>query len=115
MAPSCRSPVLMILTLGGLWLGGCADSSSSTEKVPQVVFVCQESGEVFIGPARPTPAVHPHTGRATIMPGLYSPQKKAWIAAPPLETQQRAAANSNQPEASRLQREGPIPETAIPF
>lgn len=115
MSCSERSVLIAIAVAASLATGGCGSSASSQPEVPRVVFVCKESGEVFVGPARATPAVHPVTGKATIMPGLYSPQKQVWMAAPPLETQQRSAAQSTNPAASRLQREGPIPDTAIPF
>lgn len=114
---SCPGRIVLIASAvaASLTSGGCGGSLGSPPEVPRVVFVCKESGEVFVGPARPTPAVHPVTGKATIMPGLYSPQKQVWMAAPPLETQQRSAAQSTNPAASRLQREGPIPDTATPF
>ena len=94
---------------------GCTGSTDAVQPLADMVFVCKESGEVFIGQPRPTPAPHPETGRETVMPGLYSPAKKTWIAGPPLETLQRAAGGPVGTKQQPLLRDGPIPETATPF
>lgn len=94
---------------------GCNNSSDTGQQLADMVFVCKESGEVFVGKPRPTPAPHPVTGRETVMPGLYSPAKKSWIAGPPLDTLQRAQGGPVGTKQQPLLRDGPIPETATPF
>ncbi len=75
------------------------------------VFVCRESGELFVGKVRPTPALHPTSGKATLLPGLYDVEHKRWVTAPPFEQQQRLQQSGKQ--AARLLRQGPIPDSAI--
>ena len=49
------------------------------------VYICSESKEVFLLPEQQTPAIHPQTGKATLMPGLYCEKCQKWQAAPPRE------------------------------
>jgi hypothetical protein len=65
-----------------LWMtarDGAAQSSS------QVTYVCSETGVVIVGPAQQEPAVHPETGRRTLLRGVYCPQCGKWYRAPSSE------------------------------
>lgn len=106
--------LVVIVAAGGLisWqLRGSDQSAPVTQdELEDAVFVCRESGAVFVGKVRPTPATHPSTGKPTLMPGLYDTRKQAWVAAPPFELQQkqRTVGQGGQP----LERTGPIPPDA---
>lgn len=95
-----------------------ADHSApvQSEELATVVFVCRESGEVFVGKVRATPAMHPVTGRPTLMPGLYAPDQQKWVAGPSFEELQRATPLMKSAKGKTpLLREGPIPPTAVPI
>ncbi len=119
MSRSVWGMLAVVIAATGMGLGWLIWSGTGARPAPKpepVVFVCRESGEVFTGTPRPTPAVHPQTGQATLMPGLYDPVKQVWVTGPPLEVQQRAASKPNAaPGKSRLLREGPLPENATPL
>ena len=106
------------LTLGG-WLissqltGGMQSAPVTQEELADAVFICQESGELFAGKVRPTPAAHPATGKLTLLPALYCPKCQRWESAPGLEQQQRAALTLKCAKTkAELQRTGPIPDQA---
>ncbi len=112
------------LALAGIVAGGwlislqlqSADSSSPVlaEELATAVFVCRESGEIFVGKVRTTPAVHPKTGRPTLMPGLYAPDQQKWVAGPSFEELQRSTPEMKSAKTKTpLLREGPIPATAV--
>lgn len=106
--------MVVIVAAGALisWQLRSPDQSApvSQEELDDAVFVCRDSGDVFIGKVRPTPATHPATGKPTLMPGLYDTRQQAWVAAPPFELQQRQRpmGQGGQP----LERQGPIPPDA---
>lgn len=52
---------------------------------PSTVYVCRNSGDLFIGRGPSGPQIHPETGLATLFPGLYCPQCDDWKTSPPPE------------------------------
>ncbi|MBI1344773.1 hypothetical protein GC163_00640 [bacterium] len=117
-----RDPRIWI-TVVGLALGGWLISSQlsggprslpvTQDELADAVFLCRESGELFAGKVRPTPALHPITGKETLLPALYCPKCQQWEAAPALEQQQRAAMVLKCAKTkAALERTGPVPETA---
>lgn len=81
-----------------------------TEEIPVVVYVCDETGDVFQGRARAVPVENPLTGRATLRLGLYCPQCQEWRVAPPMEALQQARQRPLCPkDRTPLELEGPIP------
>jgi len=111
------------LALGGVVCGGwlivrAMDGDRSTpaskDELPRMVFVCRESQELFVGPARATPAKHPATDRPTLMPGLYCAKCQTWHAGPPSDAAARAPEKVLCPKTRAvLLREGPMPKDAI--
>lgn len=100
---------LLLCVVGALW--GCGGDVE--RQPPAVVFVDRETGRTFSGPARPTPAVDPATGRATLMPGLFCPQCGRWYAAPPWEQLQRMPGGFRCPRhGAPLEPFGPVPPDA---
>jgi len=69
----------MFLMAAGL---GCSRPKEISEAAA-AVYVCRDTGTVFSGPLKPTPAVNPATGQATLVRGLYCRQCQKWRAAPP--------------------------------
>lgn len=111
---SYRLPVTIVLVvLSGWFLWGRMGSAPretpvDAEDLETIVFVCRESGELFVGKVRPTPAAHPATGRPTLMPGLYDSKSQRWVAGPPLEQWQRQPPRPG----STMQPTGPLPAEA---
>ena len=115
--------------LHGLWLAiglgvsavlvmGCGGSESEarqpTESDSVTVFVCRESGDVFVGSTQPTPAQNPKTGKASLMRGLYCPQCQKWYAGPPLDELQRKRGGGLCPKDRKtpMRLDGPVPDSA---
>lgn len=112
---------LIGLMFGG-WLissqltGGMRSAPVTQDELADAVFICRESGELFAGKVRPTPAAHPTTGQPSLMPALYCPKCEKWEEAPGLEQQQRSALTLKCAKTkAALQRTGPVPPTAIPI
>lgn len=80
------------------------------EERPERVFVCRESGDVFVLRAQESVETHPRTGKTTLMPGLYCAQCGKWRASPPLAVlQQSESARQCPVHHVPLQCEGPLP------
>ena len=63
--------------------------------------------------SRETPAIHPDTGKRTLVPALYCATCRKWYPAPPLEALQRNPAASKCPKGhGKLATEGPWPEAS---
>ncbi len=92
-------------------LAGCADESAVVEPPTEMVFVDVESGSpVTAPPSTDLPALHPETGRRTLMPGLYCPQCRQWHPAPPLEELQRNPEARQCPKCgAAMSADGPAP------
>lgn len=50
-----------------------------------VVFVCRDTGILFLTRDPSMPQIHPDTDRATLWPGLYCPNCEQWTPAPPMD------------------------------
>lgn len=117
-----RETSLTFMAIIGLLIGGWLIARSwgdaegravQPNELPEMVFVCRESGDMFVGRARPIPAIHPHSGRPTLMQGWYCPERQHWVAGPSYEEVQR----TGQPPVSPRRRlplleQGPIPADA---
>lgn len=85
-----------------------------TEEIPVVVYVCEETGDVFQGRAQAVPLENPLTGRSTLRLGLYCPKCEAWRIAPPMEALQQARQRPLCPkDRTPLEMDGPIPADAV--
>lgn len=61
--------------------------------------------------SRETPAIHPDTGKRTLVPALYCATCQKWYPAPPLEVLQRNPAAAQCPKMhGKLSTEGPWPD-----
>jgi hypothetical protein len=91
----------------------CVWNGNRSAKSPSIVYVCRETGAVFIGRGEPAPVIHPVTGRATLFPGLYCPQCEKWSPAFPMERLYGNPAMLNCP-VCRTPRtfEGDVPDEA---
>lgn len=78
----------------------------------QTVFVDTVTGKAFPGqPTEELPAIHPQTGKRTLMPGLYCAKCQAWYPSPPLEVRQREPKSLRCPKTGELMTpHGPPPE-----
>ena len=99
-----------------VWMNFRPDASTAARHladIPQVVFVCRDTGELFLGQARPTPARHPKTGQPTLLLGLYCPQCQEWRIAPAVEQLQHQSRPRCRKCRSPLELAGPLPSDAV--
>lgn len=54
-------------------------------QIPEIRYVCRESGDVFSLPMTGAVLEHPRTGRATLVPAVWDARRKTWLPGPPLE------------------------------
>jgi hypothetical protein len=88
-------------------------NANRSSESPAIVYVCRETGAVFLGHGEPAPVIHPVTGRATLFPGLYCPQCEKWSPAFPMERLYGNAAMLNCPVCrSPRTFEGKVPDDA---
>lgn len=95
-----------------LLLSGCGNAPRPTGIAEeQWVFVDTATRKTFLGqPTAELPAIHPETGKRTLMPGLYCPRCQEWYPAPPLEVRQRNPESLRCPKSGDLMTaEGPVP------
>ena len=82
---------LLLFALVACPLAGCAADAASDDALPDtMVYVDSETRQPVVAErSAETPAVHPDTGRRTLMPGLFCTTCQKWHPAPPLEELQR--------------------------
>lgn len=78
-----RLVILLMPVLGMVFLGCGGDSAVETSSEPDVAYLCSETKELVLAPKQAVPAIHPETGRATLMRALYCAQCEQWHAVPP--------------------------------
>jgi hypothetical protein len=61
----------------------------AAELVPEIRYVCSETGEVFLRRATAAALPHPTTGRPTLVPAAFDRKKQRWIPGPPPEVMHR--------------------------
>jgi len=68
----------------GLAVGllGCAEDAADIP-VEQVMYRCEETGELIQAPPQIVPAPHPETGTPTLYRALYCPKCQKWQVVPP--------------------------------
>ncbi len=78
----------------------------------QMVFVDTLTRKTFLRqPTDELPAVHPESGKRTLMPGLYCAKCQAWYPSPPLDVRQREPKSLRCPKTGELMTpHGPPPE-----
>lgn len=59
------------------------------DAVPEIRYVCTETGEVFVRPLSGVALAHPTTGRPSLVPAVYDAKRKKWRPGPPLEVMRR--------------------------
>jgi hypothetical protein len=55
------------------------------ETIPEIRYVCRESGEVFTQRMTGDVLDHPKTGKPTLVPAVYDKKTKSWKPGPRLE------------------------------
>ncbi|REK25395.1 MAG: hypothetical protein DWQ41_12205 [Planctomycetota bacterium] len=98
----------MLLT--AVTLAGCAGGRDAAEQANQIVYIDGETQSTIVADVTDDlPAVHPQTGRRTLMPGLYCNSCDTWHSSPPIEVLQRNPAARQCPACrSPLTNTGPI-------
>jgi len=93
---------------------GCGKSGKETATGESIVLTDPKAGTFFTAPSgTPTPAIHPETGKPTLVRAMYCSKCQTWHPVPPLEVLQRnAKARSCRKTGTPLQLTGPIPADA---
>lgn len=90
-------------------LAGCSGSESSGERKSAVYFD-RETKQLVVAEVQPTPAVHPQTGRRTLVRALYCPQCRKWQAVPPDDVRNGHPRNQKcRKHGCPLTADGPLP------
>lgn len=108
------SRMLIVLGICSLLLIGCGGSESGGPETT-AVLVDSTSFDVVLLPEMPSrfPAVHPETGRPTLMPALNCPECRKWYPVPPLEELVRIPGATHCPRTgTQLIPDGPLPDEA---
>lgn len=90
-----RKPWLIGMAFGILAAGcGTSPPAAETAAVPasaEITYLDRESQQLVRGPRQEkSPAVHPTTGRATLVQAFYCPECREWQAGPPPELRSRS-------------------------
>ena len=59
------------------------------ELIPEIMYVCKETGEVFPRKLTAATLLSPTTGTPTLVPAIYDKKAKKWKPGPPLDVMQR--------------------------
>jgi hypothetical protein len=106
------------LSVGGYLLasqvtGGDGSAPVTDDELTTLVFVCRDTGELFVGKSRSTPAERPDNGRPTLLPGWYCGECRTWHTGPALDEWQRRPTPVLCPKTKKpLERTGPSPDGA---
>lgn len=74
-------------------IAGCSSESNNVtqgQNDESVVYVCTETDEAFLAGVQQTPALHPKTGKRSLMLGMYCSGCKKWRPAPPMDVLQHS-------------------------
>lgn len=103
----------------GVWLLiclGCGGSPTPVDpRLGKMVYIDQETRLAVVdNVSTQTPAIHPGTGRATLVPASYCKTCQKWLPAPPIEVRERNPAAGKCPKSGDvLTLDGPWPETIL--
>jgi hypothetical protein len=101
------------LTIATATLAGCShEEAADTGRQHQMVYVDTDTNEALVADVNAEfPAIHPTTGKHTLMPGLYCPVCKKWHAVPSPEQINRMPNAARCPKTgATLSIEGPWPK-----
>lgn len=113
------SRILLGWIVASLFACGVAITAASTwrrttpseENLIPVLFVCRETGTMFLTRDPAVPQLHPDTGKATLWPGLYCTTCERWTPSPPMDRSYGKPDMLNCPKCRTLRSfEGEIPD-----
>jgi hypothetical protein len=107
---------LALLSLGTVITVTVWKPGAATVRQTSAVYICRATGELFVGPGKIVPQIHPATGRATLWPALYCPRCETWSASPPTERLSGHPELLDCPKCKTMRSfDGAIPEGATEF
>ncbi len=112
------SRLLLSRTLLLAALFGCGSGGPSPEIDPRLgkmVYFDQETKAAVVSNIMTqTPAVHPATGRPTLVPASYCAKCQRWYPAPPIEVRERNPQSAKCPKTGGpLTLDGPWPDKSL--
>lgn len=106
----CCIALCRIVLCCSLAIAVCGCGADKFDGDQGVAYVCTETQAVVVDAPQPTPAVNPHTGRRTLVRGMYCDKCQEWFPVPP---------DARHPEGIRCRKhgtpmslDGPLPESA---
>ncbi|MFO1005225.1 MAG: hypothetical protein U0929_04640 [Planctomycetaceae bacterium] len=112
------SGVLILAVVVCLSVSGCSEApeSPAAEQANQMVFYDRDTKQpVVYNIAREFPAIHPNTGKPSLVPACYCPKCQKWYPSPPLEVRERNPEVMQCPKkcGTKMTLTGPWPETVL--
>jgi hypothetical protein len=99
--------ILMLATLG-------CGSAPPDPKANRMVYYDRETRKAVVSNiSQEMPAIHPQTGKPTLVPSSYCPQCQQWFPSPPIEVRQRNPEAAICPKGHALTQNGPWPEETL--
>lgn len=103
--------ILLLMTLLGAGCGAAAPPADP--RANKMVFYDRDTKQPVVeNISRTIPAIHPRTGKATLVPASYCATCKAWFPSPPIEVRERNPKAAACPKGHALTVDGPWPEQA---
>ena len=96
---------------GLLFVVGCGSEVVSDPRSNRMVYYDRDTKQPVVeNISRTVPAIHPKTGKATLVPASYCPECRKWFPSPPIEVRERNPQAAVCPQGHRLTLDGPWPE-----
>ena len=93
---------------------GCGAVPPPDPQANQMVYFDRTTKKAVVyNVSREIPAMHPQTGKPTLVPALYCPQCQKWFPAPPIEVRERNPKAMICPKKHSLTLDGPWPEESL--
>ena len=110
-----RSMAWLLMLALGTACCSCQQNDPPPAEPVTIVLADTRSKALFTAPAETTlPAVHPQTGKPTLVRAWYCPKCQTWYPVPPAEVLQRNPKSGKCPKTgTTLQAKGPLPTGAI--
>ncbi|MBX3443224.1 MAG: hypothetical protein KF774_12530 [Planctomyces sp.] len=101
------------LVAAGLCLQSGCTAENAEDILPETVYYDTATKSTFVMErAFETPAVHPQTGRPTLVPAIHCPKCSQWRPTPPVEELQRNPKAMECPRCgTRMSFDGPLPDS----
>ena len=104
----------LFVTCGIVLAVGCGSAPSPDPHANRMVYYDRATKKAIVSNiSREMPALHPKTGKPTLVPASYCSQCKQWFPSPPIEVRQRNPKAVICPKGHALSPDGPWPDEVL--